>query len=229
MFAQVSDYGRGLDLIRNGQPAEAAKLLGRVTAVQPADAHAWEALGIAYATQGIYAQAADAFHRACQLNAKLEDACYYEGSAQYALERFEDALTALKRAPESWKVHLTSGKCLDALGKATLAEQELRTAGIHPEALEALAKFLLKHGRADEALALSTEMLARFPDSTELHLTAGRALLEAGDAAAALPNLRAAGNSAEAQLLLGKALVRTGRTNEAQRYFTAAAALEQAK
>ncbi len=240
LFAQVSEYDRGVVLIQKGQPTAAVPLLILATEAHPAQARAWAALGVAYATQGMYDLAEPPFAHACDLDPKLHDACYYEGRALYALGRFEASIQVLERAdrfhPNSWKIHLGIAQALEGLGKAAEAEKEFRGTLLlgqtsDPQPSVALGLFLVRQGRSAEAIGLLDEVLRAFPSSAEAHLQLGRALLEQDKIAQALPHLEQAAKaqpaSAQAHTLLAKAYVRSGRAADAQTHFEAAAKLEE--
>ncbi|MGE5285803.1 MAG: tetratricopeptide repeat protein [Micromonosporaceae bacterium] len=61
-------YRRGLDLLRNGNPAAAAQLLERAVAAEPASRSIREALARAQFDSGRYAAAADSFGRIVDSN-----------------------------------------------------------------------------------------------------------------------------------------------------------------
>jgi len=199
---------------------------------KPEDAQAWKALGVAYAAQNLYLEGEPALRRACELNPKLEDACYFHARALYALDRFDGSLAVLARiAPKSWKVRLGMAQALEALGRAADAEREFRQVltmpGPDAQTGVAFGLFLVRQGRFDEAVAPLEEVVKRFPASSEGHLHLGRALMEQGKIDGAIVQLERAvalsPGSAQGHLLLAKALVRAGRQAEAQAHLDAAA------
>ena len=239
--AQVSDYQQGVALIDKGQFAAAVPLLGRAAQAQPANAQVWKALGVAYAAQSMYHDAEPAFGRACELNPKLADACYYHGRALYALDRYEPSIRALELAlraePDAWKIHLGIAQALEALGRAVDAEKKFAQSlslcrNADPQPATAYARFLLRQGRPREAIAPLEGAMKRFPNSAEVNTQLGRALLEQGDLARAIAHLERAvaadPAAAQAHLLLAKAYMRSGRAAEAQPHFDAAASYERA-
>lgn len=201
----------------------------------------WKALGVAYAAQGQYGQAEAPLHRACDLDAKLPGACYFYAKALYALDRFAPALdvleSAAKREPESWQIRLGIAEAVEGLSQTARAEQEFRRAlslcrTTDPKPAIGFARFLIRQGRYDEAVAPLELALQRFGASGDAHLQLGRALLEKGDLAGAIPHLERAvaldPASAQAHLLLAKAYVRAGRAADAEPHFQAAARVQQA-
>ena len=232
LFAQSSDYDRGVALFDKGDHAAAVPYLRRAVEGHPQDAQAWKALGVAYAAQNLYRDAEPPFRRACNLNPKLEGACYYLGRTLYSLDQYEASLKALERAPQSWKVRLGVAQDLEALGKAPEAEREFRAVlavaggdGAQPGV--ALGLFLVRRGRFEEAIPAFEEVLKRFPSAADAHLHLGRALLEQGRLDIAVPHLERAvaldPGSTQAHLLLAKAYVRSGRPADAQPHFDVAA------
>lgn len=229
------DYQRGIELFQKGQAEAAIPLLIRAAQASPGDARGWKALGVAYAAQGAYELAEPPFHRACELDPKLEDGCYYYGRALYALNRFEPSLLVLARAavsnPQSWQIHLGLAQALEALARPEEAGKEFKTAvslsqNRDPKPGTAYGLFLLRQGRIQDAVAPLEEVLKRFPASAEAHVHLGRALLyQDKDASAILHFEKAVAldpRSGQAHLLLAKAYVRIGRAADAQIHFDAA-------
>lgn len=212
-------------------------LLLRATEAEPGQARMWAALGVAYAAQGLYDLAEPPFGRACGIDPKLEDACYYQGRALYALDRFEASVEVLRRvSPGTWKIHLAIAQALEAMGRAGESEREFRAAlslaqNNDPQPGVAFGLFLVRQGRLTEAAGPLDEVLKRFPACADAHLYLGRALLEQEKAAASIPHLERAvelqSGSAQAHLLLAKAYVRSGRSADAEPHFQAAARLDQ--
>jgi len=235
-LAQTSDYDQGVALFQTGQLDAAIPLLTRAAQEHPRDARAWKALGVAYAAQKLYELAESPFRRACELDPKLEDACYYQGRALYALDRFELSLRALERGlardPNSWKIRLGRAQAFEALGRADDAEKEFKeTLSLSrygdPKPGIAYGLFLVRQGRFVEAPVPLEQVLKRFPQAAEAHIHLGRALLEQGELTESLPHFERAvaiePASAQAHLLLSKAYVRAGRTVDAKPHFEAAA------
>jgi Flp pilus assembly protein TadD len=238
VFGEDSDYDRGVALLDKAQYAAALPYLGRAAQSQPGDARVWKALGVAFAARKQYDLAEPAFARACRLDSKLQDACYYHGRTLYALDRFDASLHVLERAaqvePGSWKIHLGIAEALEALGQAA-AENAFNKAidlakGADPEPAVAYAQFLVRQGRTPDALPVLERAVRRFPDSSSARIQLGRALLEQGSVEAAISHLERAislaPDSAQAHLLLAKAYTRAGRTAEARIHYEAAARFE---
>jgi tetratricopeptide (TPR) repeat protein len=231
-FVQTGDYEKGVVLFEKGDAAGAVLFLARAAEANPRDARAWKALGVAWAAQSAYAQAEPAFRRACDLDPKLEDACYYEARALYALDRYQPSLEVLQQLDtKPAKVRLAIAEDLEALGRASEAETEFKAAtalgrGAEPQSGIAYGRFLVRQGRFSEAVAPLEAVLQRFPNSAEAYIHLGRALLEQGKLSEAIARLERAvaldATSVQAHLLLANAYVRAGRSNDAQPHFEAA-------
>ena len=127
LFFAQTDFDAGADLFQKDNYAAAVGRLLKATDANPRDATAWKALGAAYAAQNLYLEAEPALRRACELDSKLLDACYYHARALYALDRFDGSLAVLERVtPKSWKVRVAIAQSFEALGKAAEAEREFR-------------------------------------------------------------------------------------------------------
>jgi tetratricopeptide (TPR) repeat protein len=232
-FAQSPpDYEQGVALFDRGEFAAALPFLDRAAKADPRNAQKWKAVGVTYAALKKYADAEETLGRACRLDYKVPDACFFYARTLYALDRYEDSLAALERAdPRSWRARLARAVALEALGRAGPAEKEFleslalcRSADPSPAA--AYARFLIRQARASEAIPLLQKTLAQHPDSAEAHTWLGRALFDTGKFADALPHLERAvaltPTSAQAHLLLAKAYIRLGRNSEAQPHLTLA-------
>jgi tetratricopeptide (TPR) repeat protein len=234
--AQGPDYEQGVALIEKRDYVHAVPFLTRAAEAFPRSAPAWKALGVAYAAQSRYLEAEPAFAKACRLDPELPDACYYHGRALYALDRYEPSLKVLeklaKKDSRSWKVRLGIAQALEALGRAPEAAKLFKESialarQSSPQPGSSYGLFLLRQGRAEEAIAALQGVLKNFPDAAEANMLMGRALLEQGKVEPAIPHLERAvtldPTSAQAHLLLAKAYVRAGRTADAQPHFEAAA------
>jgi Tfp pilus assembly protein PilF len=130
---------------------------------EPKRVQAHKLLGMVYAAQERFADAEAPFRRACELDAREENACYYLGRTLYALSRFQESRAALETALRHRKdrgrpLH-SLALALEALGDAEQAEKRYREA---IRAGEAKARvdyglFLVKHGRGEEGLRVLRE------------------------------------------------------------------------
>ena len=189
--------------------------------------------GVAAAQARDYSRAAQEFGKACNLDPKLADVCYYQGRALYYTNRFEDALAPLRRSIEigesGARAHSTIAQCLEALGQPDNAESEHRKAvADDPTGQDRVryAIFLFRQGRADEAVAPLTEALKLNSQDFEGNLQMGRVLFELEKFTNALEFLDKALQirpaSTEAHLLAAKVCQQLGRKAEAEKHFKAA-------
>jgi tetratricopeptide (TPR) repeat protein len=225
LFWQGDAYQRGVAAFEQGRPAEALPLLQAATTAEPQNAQAWKALGVLYASQGDTRAAVDPFARACSLNGRLLDACYYHGRALYTLNRFAEALPSLEKALAAASAkampETAIGECLEGLGRRDEAEKRFLAAiarrdGFEDRARTAYARFLLP--------------IVRAPNSSEAHYQLGRALQQLDRLPAALPHLERAvtldPRRPAARLLLARVLRRLGRPADAAAHEEAASQLQ---
>ena len=124
-------------------------------------------------------------------------------------------------------------------GQTASAERDLRAAAglcanARPASRESRWDFSwCGRGARREAVAPLEETLRKYPESADAHTYLGRALLESGDVAGAIPHLERAvalaPASAQAHLLLAKAYTRSGRAEDARKHSEAAAKYGQEK
>lgn len=236
-----SDYERGVKLFESGRLSEALTTLQAAVAAAPNNPQAWKALGVVMAAQGDVRSAVEPFSKACTLNPRLVDACYYEGRALYSLNRFEDALAPLRRSldadPVKGRAETALGECLEALGRNDEAEKQFRNAigrgdPAEERALTAYARFLIRAGRPEESLKHLERALKRNPGSSEAHFQIGRAFQQLDRIEEATQHMERSvqiePNRAAARLLLARMYRRLGRPADAEREEKAALALQQA-
>jgi tetratricopeptide (TPR) repeat protein len=232
-LAQLSDYDQGVALFEKGDFAAALPFLDRAAKADPRNAQKWKAVGAAHAALKHYADAEESFGRACRLDYKVPDACFFHARTLYALDRYEEALASLEHAdPRNWRSRLARAESLEALGRTTPAEQEFKQAltlcrNSDPRPAVAYAEFLIRQARAGEAVPRLEEALTSHPSNPDAHLWLGRALFETNRLPESLPHHERAvalmPKSASAHLLLAKLLTRLGRPTEAQPHLDAAA------
>lgn len=227
-------YRIGTAHFRNGQFNEALRQFGEATRLAPSHAGAWKGLGRAQAAIGNFGQAEGPLRKSCELEPADEESCLYHGVVLYALNRFEDAIDAYRKALKATRrtgpVHVGLGRALEALGRNGDAEHELRAAikegdgSLSPDfnpRIE-LGAFLFRQGRLEEALPTLQAAVQARPDSARAHFELARALVQFTRLAAAAEQLVEAlkldPNLGPAHLLLGKVYFRLGRPAEAQRH-----------
>ena len=242
MLASADDlYRQGIDAFQAGRHDAAIVALTEASKAAPRNAQTWKALGVVHASRSDYEHADQPFERACSLAPDLTDACYYYGRNLYAMNRFEPALAALRKAlPKDgrpWRVHLGIAQALEALGRDAEAAKEFDaavggwtgsprdargTADFDPRMHQAV--FLFRQGRAAEALAPARAAVAEFPSAARPRFELGRVLYQLGElenAAAELEKAVAYGYGSPAHLLLGKTYLRLGRAADAEKHLAA--------
>jgi len=194
---------------------------------------AWKALGLAQLGLNHYADAAGPLRKACAGGAAGDDACYLVGRTLSVLARYDEAQEPLHRAllaasaDQLSKVNRAIAINMEQLGKAAEAERYFRAA-IHEYRASSredphldYGRFLVRQGRAAEALPVLQQALFASPNSATTNAETGRALLDLERAAQSLPYLEKALTLQPAEwkvrMLLGKAYLRAGRAAEGER------------
>lgn len=110
--------------------ARAERIFRDAIRAEPGRAWAYKWLGMTYAAQEKYEIAEQPFRRACEIDQKEPDACYYWGRALYSLSRFEAALAAYQKDANPWrgKTLLGMALALEALDRDAEAESMYRQA-----------------------------------------------------------------------------------------------------
>ena len=236
----TSDYDRGMICFREGRLQEARPLFEAAARRTPDSADVWKALGLTLLRLNDYAAAVDPMRRACELRAAGDDACYLEGRILFLLARYDESIAPLEKARRNAAPPNPAGEDLsridralalswDKLGNAAEAERRFIAAIDHYRASAQTREdpridhgaFLVRQGRAGEAIEPLALALAANPKSFAANLESGRAFLDLDRAADALPYLERAAAiepaSSTAQMLLGKTLLRAGRAEEGER------------
>ena len=228
VLAQDADelYRVGIRLLSENQPAPAAEALERCVQLKPDHAAAWKALGVVSAAEGDYERAEKPFRTACELQARLPDACLYYGRTLYLLNRFQAALEVLRRAlknePDNPQVHRLMALSLEALGNTAEAGAAFQKAlqanrGSPPNDDPGIdyGVFLYRQGRAEQAVEPLENVLKRHPDAGRAHLELGCVLLALDRLPQAEAHLERAvaldPKSGRSHLLLGKVYLRLGK------------------
>jgi tetratricopeptide (TPR) repeat protein len=225
----ASLYREGLRLFAEGKSEAAAASLEQSLGIQPANAAAWKALGVVYASRGDYERAEPAFRNACERQPTLADACLYHGRSLYLLDRFTPAIDILRRAlkgSDTVEGHRLLALSLEAAGRTAEAEAgfvaALRLGGKTPPDEDPgidYGVFLYRQGRTVQALAPLDAAIERHPDSARAHLELGCVLLSLDrleEAARHLERSLALHDSPRAHQLLGKAYLRQGKYEAAE-------------
>jgi tetratricopeptide (TPR) repeat protein len=219
---------------RAGRLEEARRRYEEVLSREPSHAAAWKGLGMVHAAQGSLRLASKPFRKACELDPRLDAACYFLGRNLYSLNQFDEAAQVFEKAlpldAQRWRVHAGLALALEAIGRTEEAERHFREAVRQRPAqgwAEAdprieLGAYLFRQGRLDEALAVLADASRDQPGSARARFELGRTLYQLDrlqDAAAQLEravDLDSA--NAPAHLLLGKIYHRLGRVADAERH-----------
>lgn len=224
------DANRAMDAaiaaFQAGRFTEAETRLGEVLAARPGDAHAWKVLGVVYAAQGRHELASEPFTKACNLNAKEPDACYYLARNHYLRNRFTEALSLfdelMRSARRDWRYLNGRGLALSGLGRYTEAEQAFRqameyerdAASLDEKPAVNLGSLHLRAGQPEKALVILRDVTRAHPNAARAWFEQGKAELQLGDLEAALGSLNRAVTARprypEAHLLLAKIHARRG-------------------
>jgi Flp pilus assembly protein TadD len=236
--AETPAYDRGMVCFREGRFQEAQPFFEAAARLTPDSPDIWKALGLTLLRLNNYAAAADPLRHACELRSSGDDACYLEGRVLFILARYDEAVAPLDRArrnaaPEDQsRIERALALVWDKLGDAAGAERWFLAAIDHYRSAAQTrddprldyGTFLVRQGRAGEAIKPLAIVLAANPASFAANLETGRALLDLDRPDDALPYVgRAAAidpASSSAQMLLGKALLRVGRREEGERILS---------
>jgi Flp pilus assembly protein TadD len=223
----------GVRLFEAGQLTAAAGRFQKAVEQEPGNALAWKLLGTAYAAQGDHEQAQEPLRKACALQPKLADACFYHARNLYLVNRFAESRKVfeglLGSDPQRWRVENGLGLALEALGEGREAEKRYRNAAAsatgnpneHP--LINLGVLMGREGRTAEAEVVFQEAVKKAPGATRAWFELGRTLQELGrneEAAKALEkSVQIDGRNWAAHGLLGKVYLRLGREEEGRRHL----------
>lgn len=209
--ASPDEIAKGLEAFAHRDFGAAEQIFRKYLSEHPHSAHAWKLLGMTYAAREDYRQAEPAFERACEENAREENACYYLARARYTLGEFsraEQAYRAALNVPggHSGRVLLGMALTLAALEKPAEAEQYFRQAMAagEPAARAEYGLFLFRTGRSKE----SVRILRQAGATTELEHVQKAIEAQSGNA----PARAAAPVSFESTPL--PMIVKTGATGE---------------
>jgi tetratricopeptide (TPR) repeat protein len=199
------------------------------------DASALKREGLALASERKLTAAVQLLNRACELDPKDEESCYYLGRTLNALGLWEEARApfekALRAAPQRMlaRVHRAVALNYMAVGLASEAERNFKAAIATRKDAESLAEdpridygaFLFRQGRTDEALQFLREAVRAAPKTARAQAELGRVLLHSGKSGDAVENLEKAvaidPRSPSIRLLLGRAYLQSGRVEDGQR------------
>lgn len=205
-------YRRGTAAFQAGRLEEAVAAYAKAAELDPGNAQYWKALGAAFAKGGDYRSSIEPFTRACGLDERLTDACYYMGRNFYAVDRYADAIAplekALKHDAHKSRAEAALGQALEALGRYQEAEKRFRAAiarrdMFDTQARVAYSQFLRRQGRPAESCKVLEE--ARQAGGEEYWFELGLALYQAERYGEALKALEKAPNHPDAGQLRDRA------------------------
>ena len=154
---------RGLAAFRRRDFKTAESEFAKAASENPRSAHAWKLLGMTYVSEEKYEAAEESCRKACELDPREENACYYLGHVDYTLGRFDKSLAAYQKAlsigADRGRVLLGLALTYEAMSNPREAERYYKTA---IEAGAAHAKidygmFLFKQGRGADSLEVLRE------------------------------------------------------------------------
>ena len=181
-------YQGGVECFQAGQMNCAEQQFQRAVASRPAWASGWKALGTVYAATGRHLKAQQPFLKACELDRREPDACYYLARNHYLLNQFDQALerfrSLLGNDPQPWRIHNGIGLSLEGLGQISEAERAFREAIEREHGRAApnedprinLGNLLLRSGRIEESLAMLEQAVAANPTSPRAFFELGKLL-----------------------------------------------------
>ena len=176
-----------------------------------------------------------AFSKACDLNPKDQDACYFLGRQLFSLGRYRDAVEPFEKAvlaaPQEKLARTHRAAALNRVGEGSLEQAEWHfreavrdntgPASIRADALTDYGAFLFRQARIGEAQGALERAVTMQPGSARAHAELGRVRLHLAKAAEAAASLERAveldPNSPRFRLLLGRAYLALGRTEEGER------------
>ncbi len=160
MPVQTGNIERGLEAFRKQDFTAAEEFFRQATIESPRSALAFRLLGMSLAAREDYRKALAPFQRACELDPKDENACYYLGRTYYSLNRFEDAIGAfelsLKHQQPPGRPLLGLALAYEALGMPAEAEWRFKEAIQAGErrAMVDYGLFLYKNGRGEDGVGM---------------------------------------------------------------------------
>lgn len=217
---------------------DAAVLVGRAVAIEPAFAEAHNDRGVILAANGLLADALSCFEQAVALNPGYGEARNNLGRGLRSLGRFDEALAQfewiLKSEPDSPAAHFNLASVLQPAGRLSDAERHFRSAiSLRPDFVDAhlhLALLLQQVDRQSEALGHAERAVALRPDSAGARNNLANILRALGRREEAIAQYEAAlgidPSFVMAHYNCGVALRGETRIDEARTHFARAFALK---
>jgi tetratricopeptide (TPR) repeat protein len=149
---------RGLDAFRQRDFQVAEREFLAAASEKPDSARAWKWLGMSYIAEEKYEPAEEPCRKACDLDPREENACYYLGRVDFTLGRFDKSLEAYRKAlangGDRGRATLGLALAYEAMSNPHEAERYYKDA-IEAGATRAKVDyglFLFKQGRGAESL-----------------------------------------------------------------------------
>ncbi len=236
-------YWKAYVRFRTGRYSEAVSLISKYLDKKPESASGRKLLGLCFFMQGRPAEAEEELKRATELDSADPEALYYLGRLHFnrndapeALRIFEKLVLIDKASVRGYN-HL--GQTLEAISRFDDARAAYRKA-IELEATQQaksewpyfnLGLLCLKEGRAQEAIGLIREALARNKDWPEARIQLAAALFLSDrheDAQVILTEvLEKNPKSADAHYQMGRLLLKLGKPEQARPHFEAFESLKK--
>ncbi len=156
--AADSALERGLEAFRRRDFTAAEREFQQLVREQPSSARAHKLLGMTYVASERYEFAEEPLRRACALDPREENACYYLGRAYFTLGRLEQSRQAyeeaLRQGVDKRRVLLGMALTLEAMARPEQAERFYKDAirAGEARALVDYGLFLFKQDRGAESL-----------------------------------------------------------------------------
>ena len=221
-------YREGLARMANRDFGAAAASFAEAARLEPGQAAAWLALGIAHRELGQAAEALGALSRARAIDPRMAQASGQMGLVLQALGRLPEAIGLLaeeaERYPEVARNHNNLGMALLAAGREAEAQaaflRAVRTDGNYVQAHANLAALFQRRGDLVAAETACRQVMRLVPDDAAAHAQLGQLLATTWRLAEAEPVLQRASaldpqNAAIAKSL-GWVLARLNRPDEAR-------------
>lgn len=222
---------QGVAAMQRGDFAAAEKAFRSAIEANPRSARAWKALGVSFAAQGQHDLASEPFSKACALDRKEPDACYYFARNHYLLNRFDEALALFAslaaEKKSDWRYANGRGLALMALARYPEAESAFKAAMANergassPDEAPAvnLGSLYSRAGEPRKALQVLQTFVSTGKPGARAWFEKGKVEVQLGqldDALTSLTNaIQANPSHREAHLLLAKVHGRLGNNEKA--------------
>src|ERR1700731_369636 len=94
---EIDALRRGLDAFRRRDFRSAEREFAEAAKAKPDSVRAWKLLGMTYIAEEKYEPAEEPFRKACDLDPREENACFYLGRLDFTLGRFDKSLEAYRK------------------------------------------------------------------------------------------------------------------------------------